>query len=741
MSKVKKVSVWLSAAALVLIIIVTAAFFIASNLIQKDSVKDKIHGLIADKVGGDIDYETMTLHFFHRPHVLIKNTELSIPDKFEGTFDTVIVYPKILPLLYGNVEVSELKFLRPKMTLMIPEKSKEEEQIDGHEPFSYEEQREQLVKILDYLNSKWKGFNARIDYANLTIKKSDENFLEFNNLNAVIAYPNNSLNYRIRANSNISQTIALKGVINTKSYDANGDITLTRFKPHMLLNYLSSDNKLVTKSNIDIDVSYKTKSLEDLSGNVVVSNSELTLSKGDQEFEIKGNKIDTDVVLDEDKTLITLNSVDMAYPDIKASGQHRIDKKENKVNLNLNGNNIDVESSRNAVLFMAGGDRIVDLIFNIVRGGTIPNISLTASGEDFRDLWRKGNFVLKANLIDGNIFIPYGDFDLTDVSGDALIADGKLTGTDLKAKSGTAVGHDGTFIIGIEGPIGPLHLDIMIDSDASEIPPIIKKFVDDEGFLHELSMIKNLQGTAQGKLKIGDQKKSPKTNVYVSELDITADYERVPLPVNVKGSNFNYNHKSIDFEGLKVKIGEFSSPETTGSYHWESDKILALSSKNTKVDLAIIFPWLTSFNTLKDDLRHIESIKGSAFFSFLNFKGPVNDSEKWEIGAEGNINTVELGLQGLDTDMTISEAQIKTTTQELAITETTVDIKDSKMTVGAVLTNYLTDWLKLQMDFYGNMLAEEAKVFSDYFNVPTQLNFNSPVEIAESNIVLKKKPA
>ncbi|MEM7009273.1 MAG: AsmA-like C-terminal domain-containing protein, partial [Thermodesulfobacteriota bacterium] len=144
---------------------------------------------------------------------------------------------------------------------------------------------------------------------------------------------------------------------------------------------------------------------------------------------------------------------------------------------------------------------------------------------------------------------------------------------------------------------------------------------------------------------------------------------------------------------------------------------------------------------LKDDLRHIESIKGSAFFSFLNFKGPVNDSEKWEIGAEGNINTVELGLQGLDTDMTISEAQIKTTTQELAITETTVDIKDSKMTVGAVLTNYLTDWLKLQMDFYGNMLAEEAKVFSDYFNVPTQLNFNSPVEIAESNIVLKKKPA
>ncbi len=474
-------------------------------------------------------------------------------------------------------------------------------------------------------------------------------------------------------------------------------------------------------------------------GNLLISNSEITLSKGKEEFQISGNKIDTDILLDEDKALFNINTIDLSYPDVSASGVHKIDKKNKGVELTLYGNDINVESSRDAVLFVVGGDRIVDLIFNIVRGGTVPQISLKASGKDFKDMWKTDNFELKGNMTNGRIFIPYGDFDLTDVSGDAVIGNGQLKGTNLKAKSNNSSGYDGTFIIGIDGPIGPLDLDISVDGDGSEIPGIIEKFVDDQGFLYELSLIENIKGRAIGKLRIGETKKSPQVSIHVAELDIVGDYKRVPEPVSVKGNKFTFVDKSIDFQDLSVTIGNLSSPNTSGSYDWKVDKQLSLSSKNTQVDLAILFPWLTSFETLKPHLRHIESLSGSAFFNFANFAGPVDNSEEWEISAEGNIDSANVILDGLDREMVVSKTDIKSTTEEMSISKTTVDIEDSKMNVGAVLTNYLTDWLNFKMEFYGDMLPDEAKVFSDYFKVPTQLNYTSPVTIAESNIVLQKK--
>ena len=349
MRKVKKFSIWLSVSLVILIILITAGFYFASNLIQKDSVKEKIHNLISKKVGGEFNYESMNLYFFHWPHVAITKAEISIPGKVEGSFDSVLVYPKILPLLYGNVEISELKFNRPQVTLNIPEKSDEEEPEDT-EPFSFDEHKEHLVNILDYLNSNWKGFDARIISGKLIIKKSGENFLDFNNLNAVIDFPGNTVTYKIYTNSNISQIINLKGSVNTKAYDAKGIITLNRFKPHMLLQYLFPDNKLVSKSNIDINLNYKSKELDLFQGNLLVSNSEITLSKGKEEFQISGNKIDTDIHLDEDQALFNINNVDLSHPDVNATGSHKIDRKNNRVELNLYGNNIDVESSRDAVV-------------------------------------------------------------------------------------------------------------------------------------------------------------------------------------------------------------------------------------------------------------------------------------------------------------------------------------------------------------------------------------------------------
>lgn len=738
MSKIKKFSIWLSVSLGIIVILIAGAFFVASKLIQKDSMKEKIHAIISKKVGGEVKYESMNLYLFHWPHFVVKNGEISIPDKLNGSFDTLVIYPKILPLLLGNFELSTLILYRPDITINLPDKIFEPKEEDKG-AFSFDEHKEQFINILKHLNSHEKGLDARIEYGKIKLTRSGENLLNFNNINAVISFPGNVLSYRINSNSNISERIFFKGWINTKSFDTKGNINLDGFKPHMLLEYLFPNNDLISESKIDMDLNYKSKELKVLQGDLVITNSKITLSKGDEEFEISAKEIDADIYLDENKTVLTLNNAEFTYPDIKASGEHRIDRNLNKINLNLKGNDINVESSRDAALFIAGEDRIVDLIFNIVRGGTITEISLEASGENFKDLWKRGNFEIKGSMTDGKVFVPIGDFDLVDVSGDAVIADGKLEGTNLKAKLGNSLGYDGTFVIGIEGPIGPLYLDITVDSDAAEIPSILKKFIDDEGLLYELQLISNLKGKATGQLKIGDNKKSPQTSVYVSELNITGDYKRAPEPVHIQGNKFDFSDKSIEFEGLDINIGKFSSPHTTGSYHWKEDKFLNLSLKDTEVDLSIIFPLLSSFEIIRPHLRHIESMSGSAFFSTIDFTGPVSQPREWEISALGNINSINLNLDGFGSEMIISKAEIKSSSQDMTLSDASVEIKESVMSVGVVLNDYFKDSLRFRMDFYGDMLPDAAKLFSDYFSVPEQINFNSPISITDSNLIVEKK--
>ena len=723
----------------IIVILLAGAVFVASKLVQKDSVKEKIHTLISKKVGGDVKYESMNFYFFW-PHVIIDNGEFSVPEKFSGSFDFIVVYPKILPLLYGNFELSTLRFYRPDITINFPDKTFEPKEEDN-KAFSFNEQKEQIIQILKHLNSNEKGLDAQIEYGKLQITSSKENILSFNNVNANISFPDNTLSYRINSNSNISDRILFKGWINTKSYDAKGQINLSGFKPHMILEYFSPDIDLISKSKIDMDLNYNSQGLKILEGNLAVTNSLLTLSKGDDEFKISVKGIDTDVYLDENKSVLTLNNAEFAHPDIKASGEHKIDRNLNQINLNLSGTDINIESSRDAVLFVAGEDRIVDLIFNIVRGGTVSEITLEASGENFRDLWSKGNYEVKGSMTDGKIFVPIGDFDLVEVSGSAVIGDGRLEGTNLRAKSGNSLGYDGTFLIGLEGPIGPLDLDILVDSDASEIPAIIKKFVDDQGLIYELDLISNINGRAKGKLKIGDTKKSPQTSVYVSELDITGDYKRVPEPVNIKGNKFEFSDKSIEFEGLDINIGNFASPQTTGFYHWKDEKFIKLSSKETNIDLSVLFPWLSSFEIIKPHLRHIESMAGTAFFSAIDFTGPLSQSDEWEINANGNINKIDVSLEGFGSVMTISKAQIQSSSQDMTLSNATINIKDSVMSAGAVLNDYFRDNLKFSMDFYGDMLADEAELFSDYFSVPEQLDFNSPISIFDSSLVVQKTPS
>ena len=118
MIKAKRLSIWVGSGLGLFLIVTVISIILAKKFISREHVKEDILAYLSEKIGGEVEFESLDFHLFYRPHVYVKGGKFSIPGKAEGSFDTLIVYPKILPLIEGKVEISTLWMYRPDVTIL-----------------------------------------------------------------------------------------------------------------------------------------------------------------------------------------------------------------------------------------------------------------------------------------------------------------------------------------------------------------------------------------------------------------------------------------------------------------------------------------------------------------------------------------------------------------------------------------------------------------------------------------------
>lgn len=737
MRKVKKLSIWVSIGFVIIVVLAAVSLFLAQRIVSREDMKEAILAYLSEKIGGEVAFDSLDIHFFYRPHVLIRKGAFSVPDKIEGSFENLLVYPKVLPLLEGRVEVSTLRIYRPDFKVFIKEEPQELEASEEKD-FPVETLKATIAQTLAYLDSQDRGTQAEIKDGSLVLQKDGTEVISLDDFNASLVLPDDKLSFSISSNSSLWDRLDFKGWINVKNYKGLGSLVINGFEPHKMIQFSFPDNHLISDSSVNLTLKYNTHALSVLNVKLEASVPYLTLSRHGTELQISAKDIYAELYFDEEKKSVTLNNADLVYPEVNLSGKLGTDMTTNTVSLSLRGNNVDVESCRRSALFVAGGNRIVDIIFDVVRGGTVPGITLDAKGGSFRDLWSRGNFVIKGNMTDGEIHIPVAEFDIAEAKGNAVIGDGVLKGTGLSGRLGNSQGYEGTLLVGTEGGDGPLNLEVMVDADPAQIPPVLGQFVNDEVLLNELPLIKNVSGNAKGKLVLRGTKKSPDTVVRVSDFDITAEYDRFPSTVHVKGGKFNYDDKKVDVEALNVAIGGFRAPNLSGSFSWKDGSYLGVSSGDTEADLGEVFPWLSSMDSLGKHLRKIKSVNGSVFFSSVEFEGPLSEPLGWRINAEGRLDGVNLGLNGSNDLIKITSAEISSTQDLLSVTNADATLENSAVSLEMALSNYFTDLLELRMNFEGTLEAPAVGLFSDYVKLPEELVFEGPLLISDSQFVFRR---
>ncbi len=113
MHRLKKISLWTSGILGFMLSLYLAALLILPRLIDSESVKREIRNQFAQMVGGRINFDRLELNIWPRPHIEIRKVRITIPPSLNSTVVASKIYPKILPILTGQVEIVVVRFESP----------------------------------------------------------------------------------------------------------------------------------------------------------------------------------------------------------------------------------------------------------------------------------------------------------------------------------------------------------------------------------------------------------------------------------------------------------------------------------------------------------------------------------------------------------------------------------------------------------------------------------------------------
>jgi hypothetical protein len=373
----------------------------------------------------------------------------------------------------------------------------------------------------------------------------------------------------------------------------------------------------------------------------------------------------------------------------------------------------------------------------------VPTITVAASGRSLSDLDKLKNYIIEGDMVNGIIFIPKVQLEVENARGHAVISQTVLEGTNLEGTTvGDSTARDGTLKLGLKrgkGGRAPFELNIDLDADLAELPPVLERVVEDEGFLRELALFKDVRGRAHGRLILGDNLKDVKPKVEIKEFNLHCHYERIPYAVEIAGGPFLYENTMVSGESLGGKLGSSTFNNVAALIDWGSESRIEVSSSAAlELTLDELHPWLASYGKVKKTLRSIESLKGVIEMSSLHLNGELYHPNDWKLHIQGAVHDLLVRSEDLPGPLSLKEGSFEADQDDLKVSDWQSSLLDASVTVTGKIEGYLDEIHKVDLAFRGAAGSKANQWASDLFHLPSEIKLRSPLSLTKARLEWQK---
>ncbi|MFO7665047.1 MAG: AsmA-like C-terminal region-containing protein [Desulfobacterales bacterium] len=704
MKLVKRIILWTSLGAGIFLILALIISLLLPIFIGSEYLKAKIVEQIFQKTGHQIKLQSVDIQFFPLFHAEMHHASLSVPGEFIITVGTLKAYPEIMSLFKGKVNINKLYLDTPSIKVFINERSEEDPKL--YEKVTFKEIEKTLKTI--FSNEAFKDTNLVLQIGNGKAGFYERNHLyfEFDNITSNINLRPGRITIALTGRSNFCERISFNGKLFPRTSTGEGRIDLLKLNPKIIFDYFSPNSDLkINDSQVNLKAYFDKKGFLEFYSNFEGAIPSMSFQRQTDMFVVNGRYFSGNFLADKNGTKTIINKLDIDNPKISLSGKFSTNRSLSLTEFELGGENIDINITRNAALFFAGNSGTTKEIFDIIKDGKVPSITIKSKAPSVSELVNIENISIRGDILDGKINVPEPFLELESVKGNVAVSGGILEGNNLEGRLGNSTAKNGTLKLGLSEKSDTFYLDTTIHADLSQLPPVLKQVVDNESFLHELSLIKECRGQANGILTINESAGSTQVKVNVSDFTLDGIYERLPSLITISGEKFSLDDSLIIFKLKNAAWGKSSISNLSAGFQHDKDNSFKFLSEKSKIHAKDINPFILSFQSAKTALKGISFPGGTVSLNNFELSGPLFAPHSWSVNTSGKIENLIIDYKDFYREpVTITRLIFKTPGEKSPKTlkENKIVIEECKIASG-----------RSNIAFNGNAVLSKEKLLLD----------------------------
>ncbi len=722
----RRTAIILSLALLALIALVS----FAPRLISSEQVKEQLKQRIAAKIPGTFDLREVEVDLFPRPCVLVRKAALTLQQRVNVRADALYIYPRLLPLFRGEVQIAAARIESPEASIVLPEKKEK--------PFSLEEAKEKISSIVKGLSQYAPDLDVRVNNGNLRLLEKGRAAFVFTQLRGRLLFSSGHISLAADCSSNLFDAADVRLTLNPSTFNGSGTLKLKNGRPRVLaLHLFPGAAYRISDAQTDFRLNFDTMGFQVFRADMQGSAPSVTIVHRKEQSLFRCREFSAALYRDEYKVEAIVKKLKLDYPRMAAAGSLVMNKGDRRAALQIEGKDLDVQGVRAAALRMFGDNAAVAAVFDYVRGGTVPWITIRSSGAVVHDLGASDHLRIAGRLVNGDIYVAKPGLYFRSVSGECSVSNGILSGSHLRARLGSSEAHDGSLKVGFKGKDAPFHLDTLASADMKALQSILRQLVKNDAFIKELDAVQVMGGSARGRLILGESIGHLKTRAELSAFDLSARYRRIPYPVHISGGFFTYDDAGVTARGLSGTVGASSFRGLAGTLRLGDSPYLDIRSTAANIALQELFPWLKSYKALKERLSDISGLSGVAVLSSSRLQGPLPEPGAWQFALRGRVENVRAISPGLPAPLILTAGDFEAQPRHIAFTAVKARMLDASLTA----SGYLQGHAKADVSFSGTIGSSAFGWMKGPAGVPRWVRDQEGVALRQAHLTFVKNGA
>lgn len=737
MKRYAKIIRWILGAAALLMAVLLVFILIAPRLINIESIRETLVSTLSQRTGAELKFQKIRLSILPQPHVVVFDGRLSVPDAFQANWKSLSMSARLLPLFIGQIDIGAITVGHPEITITVDQKAAEAN--DGRQPSISASVADIMKPLAGIATAVEKDLMVIIKEGRLKLQGKDRFELVFSGMDGRLDMSPDRIRISLDTRTDFCEKIELQADTDLESFNSRGRIDLTRIRPQRLPpNLFGAESPWIGESLINLTFDFKTEGFRTIETQVQGSAPQLTIMRGGNPLALNAASFKARFHQDDHQFAVLLTECILEHPKLTLTGKFLRDQDTGQLEMELKAADVEVPSTRQAVMTLAGETEAVQAVFDIVRGGRVPEISGAFRGNSFADLAKLENMTFSGSLREGNIVVPGMGLNVKDVGAEVKILKRVLSVEQIKGRYDDTTILDGSLNLGLWGETAPFHLDIGLNADLTQVPPILKQVVKDIRALEAIERIAVVDGRAEGRLILGDTLADLSTAVKVSDFAFTARVAPIADVLILKGNDLAYSGTALTIGRLEGKLEKSRFLLGPGRMDWRQTPFIEIQAGRADLALNEIHTILSAFTPLKNTLKSIQSLNGTVTLSRFQLSGPPAAPSKWEFRAEGTARNAEVKSEQLPAPLSVRRVEFKATPHVLAVSQAETGMMDAALTVSGRLTDYLGAIQTADLGFEGTVGAKALQWLHQRVKIPPNVTIRPPLQFSKGRVVWQR---